>query len=463
MAETPVIPLDQVQGLVRTGWGTKHRFAGYLFVHLGHRPDAARAWLRAVTAQVAWADRAFADAPLRVQVAITVDGARALGAPAEALDGFPQEAKLGMSARARTLGDDGANAPSEWRLWPPGAPVHALVILMTSSEASRTALLVEHLALLDEHGGAMIAWEPSAEWRSREPFGFRDGVSQPELAGVPGNPERPPPATPRNQIRAGEILLGYPNEYGRKPQMPRYPDGFPLGENGTYLVFRKLEQDVVGFWRYFRDQATRLRGEKPVPDDVIDATHWLAARAMGRWPNGASLIRQPSRPGDDDRPGADVNDFGYGADPHGTGCPIGSHVRRANPRDGRDGTPDESFLVVNRHRILRRGRAFGPPLAIDAAIAGDDDGARRGLLFVSLQASIARGFEFIQQTWNVNPGFHGLSGEPDPITGPGGRPFTIPHDPVRLRLHGVPRFVTCKGGGYLFLPSRAALERLSRP
>jgi deferrochelatase/peroxidase EfeB len=180
---------------------------------------------------------------------------------------------------------------------------------------------------------------------------------------------------------------------------------------------------------------------------------------MGRWPDGTPLIRSPHAPnGGLERD--DVNDFLYGGDRHGDTCPLCSHVRRANPRDARGGSAADSFKVVNRHRILRRGRAYGPALAIDDAIAGRGREGRRGLLFISLQASIARGFELVQQTWNVNPGFLGLDDEPDPIAGPGQGAFSIPASPLRIRLAGLPRFVTVRGGGYLFLPSRAALERL---
>jgi deferrochelatase/peroxidase EfeB len=120
--------------------------------------------------------------------------------------------------------------------------------------------------------------------------------------------------------------------------------------------------------------------------------------------------------------------------------------------------------VISRHRILRRGRSYGPPLPDAEALAGRDDARPRGLYFISLQASIARGFEFIQQTWLTNPGFHGLFSEPDPImgNGDGTSPVTIPANPVRLRLEKVPSVVTVLGGGYFFLPSLAALAHIVR-
>jgi Dyp-type peroxidase family len=223
-------------------------------------------------------------------------------------------------------------------------------------------------------------------------------------------------------------------------------------------VFRKLDQDVVAFWTWLAAQARRLDPADPGP-----LTEQLAAKLMGRWRSGAPLVLAP----DADDPGkADPqvrNAFAYlKDDPDGKLCPMSSHVRRANPRDAHGGSEDESLTVVQRHRILRRGRTYGPPLAVEAAIAGRDDGQRRGLYFISLQASIARGFEFIQQTWLSNLGFAGGFDEADPITGPSGCCFTVPADPLRLRLHALPRVVTTAGGGYFMLPSLATLEWVAK-
>ena len=150
-------------------------------------------------------------------------------------------------------------------------------------------------------------------------------------------------------------------------------------------------------------------------------------------------------------------------DPYGRRCPIASHVRRANPRDARGGSAKDSLKVSNRHRIVRRGRSYGPRLDDAAALAGTDDGVPRGLYFISLQASIARGFEFIQQTWLSNPGFNGVFCEPDPImgNGDGTAEVSLPDSPLRLRLQDVPSVVTVLGGGYFFLPSLTALARVA--
>ncbi len=150
-------------------------------------------------------------------------------------------------------------------------------------------------------------------------------------------------------------------------------------------------------------------------------------------------------------------------DRDGLRCPISSHIRRANPRDARGGSAADSRTVVGRHRIVRRGRSYGSPLPHADALAGRDDGVARGLYFLCLQSSIARGFEFIQQTWLANPGFLGMHREPDPLVGDsaGKCHFTIPADPCRLRLTSIPSVVTTLGGGYFFLPSLTALARIA--
>ena len=85
-------------------------------------------------------------------------------------------------------------------------------------------------------------------------------------------------------------------------------------------------------------------------------------------------------------------------------------MRRTNPRDalGWEGR------LTARHRILRRGMPYGPPLPDGA----DDDGEERGLLFVCLQASIARQFEIVQTQWCNDGNAFGLGRSPTRSPGP---------------------------------------------
>ena len=180
------------------------------------------------------------------------------------------------------------------------------------------------------------------------------------------------------------------------------------------------------------------------------AHHWPRAGRDLLIPGGTL----PSKNGEPD------NDFGFLAtDPYGHGCPFGSHVRRANPRDGlaaEEADGPTLLAAANSHRILRRARRFGPPVA---DLRDKEDHAHRGLLFMCLNTDIARQFEFIQQTWLLNRGFATLHGETDPLLGTRGA-FTIPAEPVRRRVE-VETYVQMFGGEYFFLPSLPALAYLA--
>lgn len=436
--------LDDIQGIVYSGWG-EHLYAGYLFATLAD-PVRSRAWLASVHAHVTPASVGKRAAGDRLNIALSPNGLAKLGVPASVIAALPQEAKHGMASRARILGDD---PPGGWELGKHDE-LDVLVMVFARDPDRRTVLLAEHRAALEAAGATVRPDELSWPLEDKEHFGFADGVSQPFIL---GRKDAPPKG--ESAIATGEILLGYANAYGRKPASPIW-DTHDFGANGTYLVFRKLHQHVDRFWGYLAQQARTLD-----PARADELTQWLAAKIVGRWKSGAPVVLSPHH---DDPSLSRANVFGYlDRDPHGELCPITSHVRRANPRDARGGTAKQSLDVANRHRILRRGRSYGPPLPDTEALAGRDDGKPRGLYFISLQASIARGFEFIQQTWLSNPGFAGLFCEPDPIMGNGDGDSwaTIPGSPVRLRLPNVPILVTVMGGGYFFLPSLSALARVA--
>lgn len=449
MAGDAVIPreadLADIQGLVYSGFAD-HAYAGYVFARLGTDAAQSRAWLDDLRRRVTTAAREGRDGSGRVQVALAPDGLRALGVPASVLDAFPQEAKLGMRSRARILGDDD---PETWQLGHAQSNLDVVVLVFARDDAARRTMLDRERAALEAAGAVVYPDELAYPMDGREHFGFADGVSQPFLPG-PGRE----PRTGDVAVAAGEILLGYRNAYDKLPQSPHWD--IDVGRNGTYLVFRKLAQDVARFWGWLDARAREL---DPVHHDALREV--LAAKLVGRWRSGAPLVLTPDRDDPAFATPEQRNVFGYlTEDPDGLRCPISSHVRRANPRDARGGSAEDSTEVVSRHRILRRGRSYGAPIAELTR----DDGVPRGLYFISLQASIARGFEFIQQTWLSSPGFHGLHGEPDPImgNGDGTSHVTIPALPLRLRLPNVPSVVTVLGGGYFFMPSLTALARFAR-
>ncbi|MEU2513031.1 Dyp-type peroxidase [Streptomyces syringium] len=458
------LDLDDMQGLITRGYGGL-RWASFLMLSITD-PAGARAALGQLTPRVT---NGRAEPPeTAVNLAFTSDGIRLLGLEAPGHDGFPEEFVSGMTDpnRSRLLGDTGENAPRYWRWGGPATPpVHALALLYARDEAGlgRLEAEVRHIALATG-GLTEITRLGTAELTEREPFGFRDGISQPLVEGLPRATAARAQGTGGDEVvKAGEFVLGYPNEYGLLTDrpllppphdsaglLPRVPGGTDadLGHNGSYLVFRQLHQDVDAFWNYL-DEATRH------PDGSGDpaARDALAARMVGRWPGGAPLVNAPLR---DDPDRATDNDFGYFAtDRDGLRCPLGAHVRRANPRDSLDPRPGSaaSVAIGRRHRILRRGRAYA-----DGGPEGE-----QGLHFLCLNANISRQFEFIQHTWLNNPNFNGLYDSPDPLVAPRSHrrsTFTEQARPLRTRHLDLPQFVSVRGGAYFFLPGLRALRYL---
>ncbi len=227
--------------------------------------------------------------------------------------------------------------------------------------------------------------------------------------------------------------------------MPAIPQPDVLGRNGSYIVFRKLHQRVAAFRRYLKDNAT-----------TADDQEFLAAKMMGRWRSGAPLATCPVH--DNPELGADPtknNDFGFKADdPLGYNTPLGSHIRRVNPRDA------DVAGVTRIHRMIRRGTAYGPLLPEGVL---EDDGADRGLMFAFVGANLGRQFEFVQSEWMNDSAFYGGGSERDPIAGATDQSgtFPIPRRPIRRVLAALPRFVVTRGGEYCFLPSLRALQWLA--
>lgn len=407
----------------------------------------------------------------RLNVALSARGLAALGLD-EDIDTFQREFVQGMAhpERSNVLGDRYSDDPQHWEFGNAEHPVDGLFMLYARSDAELEERGAELEKLLTRYGIGFRREDVSLAPDGREHFGFADGFAQPLIKGT-GRKRRPG----ESRIASGEVVLGYPNQYGLLTPVPSarrrrgtrehpIPLGMSgrvnFGENGTYLVLRKLEQDVAGFWRYCWNAALAENAADPAA-----RAKYIAARFIGRWPNGVSLVDAP-----DAEPQAhgDLNAFGFRErDPDGLRCPFGAHIRRANPRDMFGATAKEGLHDANLHRIVRRGRNYGPKLP--GEMPREDDGRKRGLYFVALNANLNRQFEFIQQTWINSCKFAGLSAERDPLIGkeafdfddqPVPRIFTAQARPVRERYEDLPKVVRVRGGEYFFMPGRRALNYL---
>ncbi|MBG0810347.1 peroxidase [Methylosinus sp. H3A] len=414
----------------------------YEFLSFG-QPAQGRAWLTRVIEKVASAQAV--DASIEkdrrwVSVAFTWTGLRALGVDEASLSTFPEEFRQGMAARAEVLGDTGANHPDNWVGGLAGPDLHAIVILFARDAAERERSIHEHAAFLAQTPEVKILSSLDLEATppfdyAHDHFGYRDRLSQIEIegTGIEPTPGSGPP------VKAGEFILGYPDENGP-------PFGLPqpeiLSRNGTYMAYRRLQEHLGAFREFLR-----RHGETPEEQELI------AAKLMGRWRSGAPLVLAPEK--DDPDLAADPqrnNNFDYGKmDPHGYAVPLGAHIRRLNPRD--------TAVNMQRRKMIRRGATYGPHLPEGAP----DDGADRGVAAFVLCASLVRQFEFAQNVWINDPKFHELGNERDPIIGTqdGAYDMTIPKRPVRKKITGLPAFTTVKGGAYFFLPGIKALRYLA--
>ena len=230
------------------------------------------------------------------------------------------------------------------------------------------------------------------------------------------------------------------------------------------------------FLRDTRLVAKSVRGKNG--KDLKTNWEWVKARLIGRERSGEPLIsasadsskpqkNQSSNNGEPLIPTStdsrkklerERNDFlYYFEDRFGLACPLGAHIRRANPRDLIGPDPDTALRLSKMHRIIRRGRPYGKRW-----VKSDRD-EQRGMLFICLNADIAGQFEFIQHTWLNNGRFSALYGETDPIShySEEDRVLTIQRRPTSERVDGITQYVTVRGGAYFFLPGIQTLQFLA--
>jgi Dyp-type peroxidase family len=434
-----MLELEDIQHILLTR--TPALTGRYEFLSFRHA-DSGRNWLTQILEKVqsAAAVRGSLETEQRwVNVAFTCNGLRALGVDEASLSSFPEEFKQGMVHRAQMLGDTGANHPDHWVGGLASPDLHAIVILFARNAEEHRRCVAEHERLIASDGVERLSaldLEATPPFdHAHDHFGYRDRLSQPVIEGS-GDEPTPGSGAP---LKAGEFILGYPDENGPPNDLPQ-PDG--LSRNGSYMAYRRLEEHVGAFRDFLRQHG-----------ETADEQELVAAKLMGRWRSGAPLVLAPVK--DDPALGADMqrnNDFNFKEmDPHGYAMPLGSHCRRMNPRD--------TAANMNRRRMIRRGATYGPPLPEGAA----EDGVERGIAAFVICASLIRQFEFAQNVWVNDPNFHELGNERDPIIGTqdGTFEYKIPKKPIRKKITGLPAFTTVKGGGYFFLPGLKALRYLT--
>ena len=391
---------DQIQGNILAGFRKDHEVLLFLaFVDQG----GARTWLRnlspkiATTVQVATFNEQFSAARRRgggdpeifkavwVNLGLTNHGVRALdplrGGELDSFEDFVQ----GAANRAESLGDVDESSPAHWILGSSNPPIIDALLIIAADDPIDLATEVAHQRADLATNAITVVFEQVGNTlprhrRGHEHFGFKDGVSQPGVIGFDratedGTNDANHPGS--EMVAPGQFVLGQPLADGSLPIAPEWM------ANGSFLVFRRLAQDVPSFWANIEAAASGITGEAPSADK-------LGAKVVGRWRSGTPLAQAPDRDNRSARRAIEDNNFTYDDDPDGIKTPRFAHIRKVYPRDDR--------FDDNEHRIIRRGIPFGRPFD-PAGGRGHGVDSDRGLLFLAYMASIENQFEFIQRVW----------------------------------------------------------------
>lgn len=511
---TDYIDLDDIQGNIVKAYGRfGYPVARYLFFQF-HELDEGRQFVESLLPLLTTSRPWFSETglpPATTNIAFSYQGLKHLGLPTKCLHSFPEEFSMGMKARAKILGDDLKSAPEHWDpVWQNDKRIHMFMSINAQTQEALEQRYDTILTLLSRHGDAvellrghrgsegdeMPYQEARAIYKhgvptSKEHFGYSDGISDPFFKGSGGNPAnllgggkptRGNPATEEGwePLETGEFILGYRDE---AQELPMAPVPHLLSMNGTFMVFRKLHENVGSFNRYIQE----------VGKDFPGGSEALAAKMAGRWRNGAPMALFPTEAEANafaseletarvkakaaatelERQRAQeyyltlrkkLTGFNYDSDIGGQKCPMGSHIRRANPRGCLEYGVKDAFATPgaldNRRRILRRGLPYG------TVTDPTSDEGEHGIIFMAINASIERQFEFVQQQWiNYGNDFK-LANEKDPLLGNhhGNEDFIIqgsgPDNPPFF-CRNIPRFVATRGGEYFFVPSLTAIRMIA--
>lgn len=522
----PVLEMHEIQGIVVPGFFKPHQTL--LYARLP-KDEAALKRFRHLTAklakEVSTAAGTLADRRAYRKFAARSNRSTRASQPLIALTfaysglshilpaayGMPSVAfKLGLVARSALLGDPTDSTeeghPKNWTVGGPGNPIDVMIIVAGDTRRSVSEVAARLKTRL-EATGAVVSTEDGdvrddAGEEGHEHFGFDDGVSQPGIRGMatsrPGDyiTERhiDPSEYPANALYGypgqdlvwpGEFVLGYsassPDPLVPGPPTPAIPS---WTRNGSYLVFRRLRQDVGLFWRTMQAEANRLAQAPPFKEMTDDH---LAALLVGRWQSGAPINRTPKQ--DIPRLGKDAlanNNFRFDsdtprfmlkrrrrdsfpsakADPAGVTCPWAAHIRKVNTRDSASDMGGRNSTY--QRRLLRVGVPFGAPLQDRYAEAANDPlQGNRGLLFLAVQSSIEDQFEFLQARWMndatrpKNPGGNDMIvGQNSPAENGVRRCSLFGTGFAQAQVEAPAQWVIPTGGGYFFVPSISTLTNV---
>jgi Dyp-type peroxidase family len=419
-----------------------------------------------------------------VNLALSAKGLLALGIAPAQLGQMSAAFAQGMTARSAILGDTGPSAPAKWHApFKQPADVHALLLVASDSETELHAQVKQITKTGAFVAGAEVLHAP-VQGRTRpdqvghEHFGFKDGVSQPGIRGVDlpddpvGNPDQGHPG--QDLLWPGEFVLGYPAQIGTANSNGVHPNPDPgtvvtpqpsWTADGSYLVFRRLAQDVPGFPEHVATLAKTAQ----------TSVDLMGAKLVGRYRSGCPIETLAFAAADGAPSNADPaikipaladsdtlnNDFEFEDDADGAICPLGAHIRKAYPRDEDTGLGAASEDDTQKHRLLRRGIPFG---ASFGSFPGGGAGDPRGLLFLCYQADLENQFEFVQSKWVAAPQFPPVpagstaAGEDPIIAQSASGPFALKPGSPAIQVN---HFVTMTGGEYFFSPSISALNGIA--
>jgi deferrochelatase/peroxidase EfeB len=364
----------------------------------------------------------------------------------------------GAAQRAELLGDTGASSPQNWIGGFGAGRDHVLVTLhalnpeamerysdrlcgwFAEGNAFQEISRQDGVALMEVQNGQLV---PTAKVH----FGYTDGIS---VTTIRGGPEKYPP----DHQQPCEPWL-----FVLREDAPNYevPEPRTLGLNGSFAVFRKIETDVVGFENFLQSNKDKIDPEL------------LAAKMCGRWRSGVPLSLSPDT---DSLSGGispeQLNNFEYvnadgSGDPKGMRCPVGAHIRRANPRGQPIAGQGQTGGSNNSHRLIRRLLPYGPTYDPVKPY----DGIERGLLGYFINSNIENQYEFVVRRWlndsEFAGGFRLNPKSKDPMAGtqdPAESIFVIPqaNGGQPIEVTGLLSFTTTKAAAYVFLPSITAIR-----